>query len=73
LDEISDRVSTRAQALHLLQQANEALVTAHGGRAMLLSSPAQRWTRESLFMLIQAQTPDLRTDLLRLVATGLGK
>ena len=72
-EEISARVSARAEALHLLQQANEALITAHGGRAMLLSSSAQRWARESLFMLIQAQTPDLRTELLRLVATSVGK
>ena len=65
-EQLPERVFLRAESLHLLQQATAALVTVSGGRSMLLSSPAQRWAREALFLLVQAQTLPLRQDLLAL-------
>jgi len=63
---MQDRVLLRAEALHLAQQAASALVAVSGGKAMLLTSPPQRWAREALFYLVQAQTLPLRQNLLAL-------
>jgi hypothetical protein len=63
-DHLDERVQLRADALDLTHRATVALVTAEAGRAMLLQSPAQRWAREALFHLVQAQTAALREQLL---------
>jgi alkylation response protein AidB-like acyl-CoA dehydrogenase len=51
-----DRVALRAEALEVLIGVTTALVTAGAGRAMSVTSPAQRKAREALFLLVQAQT-----------------
>lgn len=63
-DALDERLRLRAEALDLAHRASVALVTAEAGRAMLLDSPAQRWAREALFHLVQAQTGALREALL---------
>jgi hypothetical protein len=62
-DCLDERLALRAESLYLLQQATSALLAAVGGRGMLLDADAQRWARESMFMLIQAQTGPLRARL----------
>ena len=65
-EQLEERVLLRAESLHLLQRATAALVTVRGGRAMMMDSAAQRWAREALFLLVQAQTLPLRQNLLAL-------
>lgn len=65
-EKLEERVLLRAEALHLAQEATSALVATRGGKAMLLDSSAQRWAREALFSLVQAQTVSLRQNLLAL-------
>ena len=60
-----ERLAIRARALETLQQASAALVAATGGSAMSMDRPEQRWARESLFLLVQAQTADLREQLIK--------
>lgn len=69
--ELVRRVELRAEALDLCVTATTALVVAEGGRAMVLVSPAQRWAREALFLLVQAQTGPLREQLLGRLRAGL--
>jgi len=61
---IEERLTLRAQALRLAVDAGTALVTAGAGGAMSLASPAQRKAREALFLLVQAQTADVRAATL---------
>ena len=61
---VPERLALRAEALDLAQRAAAAVVAAEAGRAMLLDSPGQRWAREALFHLVQAQTGPLREELL---------
>jgi alkylation response protein AidB-like acyl-CoA dehydrogenase len=63
-EQLGRRLELRAAALDLALRATTALVTAEAGRAMLLDSAAQRWAREALFLLVQAQTAELRDELL---------
>ncbi len=68
---VDERLGLRAHALELAVRASTALVVASGGAGMSLSSPAQRLVRESLFHLVQAQTPPVRrATLARLAAVG---
>jgi alkylation response protein AidB-like acyl-CoA dehydrogenase len=60
---IEERVAIRAEVTRLAQDVTSALVTVQAGRAMLLSSPEQRWAREALFALVQAQTQVTREAL----------
>ena len=60
-------VDLRASSLELAVRAATALVTATGGRSMLLAQPAQRLLREAAFYAIQAQTPPVREATLRLL------
>ena len=62
---LDERVLLRARSLTLLQRITAARVAAQGGSAMLLRSSAQRWAREGLFHLVQAQTQPLREALLQ--------
>lgn len=61
---VAERVALRAQITKLAQDVTSALVTVQAGRAMLLSSPEQRWAREALFALVQAQTQVTREALI---------
>ena len=63
-EQVPERVRLRAEALDLAHRAAVAVVAAEGGRSMILDSPAQRWAREALFQLVQAQTGPLREELL---------
>jgi alkylation response protein AidB-like acyl-CoA dehydrogenase len=53
---LDERRQLRAGVTRLAQDASSALIAVQGGRAMLTSSPEQRWAREALFALVQAQT-----------------
>jgi len=64
VDEASDH---RAECIHLAQRATTALLAGVGGRGMDLSHPAQRLAREADFFVIQAQTGDGRSAVLRSV------
>jgi alkylation response protein AidB-like acyl-CoA dehydrogenase len=61
---LDERRRLRAAITRLAQDATSALVAVQGGRAMLTSSPEQRWAREALFALVQAQTAVTRAALL---------
>ncbi len=61
---VEERVALRAQITKLAQDVTTALITVQAGRAMLLSSPEQRWAREALFALVQAQTQVTREALI---------
>jgi len=61
---VEERVMLRAQVTKLAQDVTSALVVVQAGRAMLLSSPEQRWAREALFASVQAQTQVTREALL---------
>ncbi len=69
-EEIDERVALRMQITRLAQDVTSALITVQAGRAMLLSSPEQRWAREALFALVQAQTQVTREAL---IASYLGE
>jgi hypothetical protein len=61
---VEERLALRARALRLAVDAGTALVTAGAGGAMSLAAPAQRKAREALFLLVQAQTADVRAATL---------
>ncbi len=64
---LDERIALRAEALRLTLQATAAGVAAQGGKGMSAEHPAQRLARAALFMLVQAQTPELRTATLALL------
>lgn len=64
-ERLADRRAHRAHAGELAVRAAATLVAAGGGAAMSLADPAQRYAREALFHLIQAQTAPVRTATLR--------
>jgi alkylation response protein AidB-like acyl-CoA dehydrogenase len=53
--------AARAGASRLAMRATSVLVTAGGGRSILLDQHAQRLAREALFLLVFGQTPAIRT------------
>ena len=55
----------RAACLGLAHRSTTALLAAVGGGGMDLSHPAQRLAREAMFYVIQAQTADGRSAVLR--------
>src|SRR6195952_400305 len=57
---VAERLSLRGRIAELTVRAAAGLVAARGGSAMLASSPEQRWSREAMFHLVQAQTDDVR-------------
>jgi alkylation response protein AidB-like acyl-CoA dehydrogenase len=65
---LDERLALRARALRLGVECASALVTAGAGGAMLPASPAQRKAREALFLLVQAQTAQVRAATLRTFA-----
>ena len=54
------RLQVRAHSLDLVTRAAMAVVTARAGAAMLQGCSAERRLRESMFLLVQAQTADTR-------------
>ncbi|MFB7499657.1 acyl-CoA dehydrogenase family protein [Streptomyces sp. NPDC056161] len=65
-----ERLTVRAEAYEVLRAATTAAVAAGGGRALSLSSPAQRLAREALFLLVQGQTAESRRAHLHALASG---
>jgi hypothetical protein len=65
-----ERLTVRAEAFEVLRAATTAAVVAGGGRAMSLASPAQRFAREALFLLVQGQTGQSRRAHLNTLASG---
>jgi alkylation response protein AidB-like acyl-CoA dehydrogenase len=70
LERTGERAQLRAALAELSVRSAAALVTARAGRAMLRTSNAQRWAREAMFHLVQAQTAPVREAMLRHVSTG---
>jgi alkylation response protein AidB-like acyl-CoA dehydrogenase len=68
-DRLDERVALRARATKLAQDVTSVLVAVQAGRAMLTSSPEQRWAREALFALVQAQTQVTREALVAAFST----
>jgi len=71
-ERVQDRLRLRAEALHLLLGTSGALVAAWAGAAMSLEHPAQRYAREALFHLVQAQTAPVRAATLGVWAERTG-
>jgi hypothetical protein len=65
---LDERLVLRAEALRLGVECATALVAAGAGGAMLSTAPAQRKAREALFLLVQAQTAQVRAATLRAFA-----
>ncbi|QUQ65274.1 acyl-CoA dehydrogenase family protein [Kutzneria sp. CA-103260] len=63
----ADLPVTRAACSELAQQACTAYLVAVGGAGLVSTHDAQRLTRESLFTLVVAGRPDVRTALLGLL------
>src|SRR3954468_3041910 len=61
---LDERLALRAKALRLAVESATALVVAGAGGAMLTTAPAQRKAREALFLLVQAQTTQIRAATL---------
>jgi hypothetical protein len=59
------RLQVRARAQQLMVDATTALVVAGAGGSLAAGAPAQRMAREALFLLVQAQTADVRREALR--------
>ncbi|MGW1724118.1 acyl-CoA dehydrogenase family protein [Streptomyces sp. NPDC002306] len=59
-EHLTDRLALRTRAFEVLRAATTAAVVAGGGRAMALTSKAQRLAREGLFLLVQGQTAQSR-------------
>ncbi|KOV96600.1 acyl-CoA dehydrogenase family protein [Streptomyces sp. NRRL B-3648] len=64
-EETQERLAVRAAAYEVLRAATTAAVVAGGGRALALTSRAQRLAREGLFLLVQGQTAQSRAAHLR--------
>ncbi|MGQ4377477.1 acyl-CoA dehydrogenase family protein [Streptomyces sp. SAS_267] len=60
-ERIEERLECKTRAYDVMRAATTAAVVAGGGRAMDLSSPAQRLAREGMFLLVQGQTAQVRT------------
>jgi len=67
-EHLAERLALRTQAYEVLMTATTAAVVAGGGRALSLSSRAQRLAREALFLLVQGQTTESRRAHLKTLA-----
>ncbi len=65
---LAERLALRTQAYEVLMTATTAAVVTGGGRALSLSSRAQRLAREALFLLVQGQTAESRRAHLKTLA-----
>ena len=72
-ERVEERLRLRAEALHLLVGTSGALVAAWAGAAISLDHPAQRYAREALFHLVQAQTAPVRAATLGVWAERTGR
>ena len=63
--DLDEALSLRVAAQRLCLDATGALVAAGAGGSMSLADPAQRWAREALFLVVQAQTLAGRRAVLR--------
>ena len=70
---LDERLALRGSVTKLAQDATAMLVAAQAGRAVLTSSAAQRWSREAMFALVQAQTPVSRNALIAAYHAGLSE
>ena len=61
---VDERLELRGRIAELTVRAAGGLVAARGGSAMYSSSHEQRWAREAMFHLVQAQTDDVRASQL---------
>ncbi|MEU9117023.1 acyl-CoA dehydrogenase family protein [Streptomyces sp. NPDC048483] len=66
-ERVEDRLAIRSAVLDLGVRAATACVAATGGRAVQYGNTAGRLAREAQFHLIQAQTPQLRTETARMM------
>ncbi|WP_326690273.1 acyl-CoA/acyl-ACP dehydrogenase [Streptomyces sp. NBC_01795] len=64
-ERLDDRLAAKTRAYDLMRAATTAAIAAGGGRAFGLSHPAQRLAREGLFLVVQGQTPEVRTAHLK--------
>jgi hypothetical protein len=62
---IHERARLRAAAQDLSLRSTALLVAATGGRAVVQGHPAERWARQALFQIIQAQTDVGRRAVVR--------
>lgn len=65
---IGERLGAKTAATELMLRASATLVAAGGGRAMGTGNSAQRLAREALFLVVQAQTTEVRIDLVATLA-----
>lgn len=70
-ERLDDRIRARLAAMEVMRTATAAAVVCGGGRAMAASASAQRLAREAMFLLVQAQTADLRRAQLRHLAAQI--
>ncbi|MET7684934.1 acyl-CoA dehydrogenase family protein [Streptomyces sp. NPDC005423] len=59
-EHLAERLALRTRAYEVMSTATTAAVVAGGGRALALTSRAQRLAREGLFLLVQGQTAESR-------------
>ncbi|MEQ3554098.1 acyl-CoA dehydrogenase family protein [Pseudonocardia nematodicida] len=59
-ERVAERTALRGELAALTVRAAQGLVAARSGSALLASSPEQRWAREAMFFLVQAQTVPVR-------------
>ncbi|OLL90368.1 putative acyl-CoA dehydrogenase [Pseudonocardia sp. Ae356_Ps1] len=64
----AERTALRGELAALTVRAAQGLVAARAGSALLASSPEQRWAREAMFYLVQAQTAPVRAAQLGALA-----
>lgn len=61
---LTDRLAAKCEAMELMTRTTAALVAAGAGGSMSSTAPAQRLAREALFLLVQAQTAEVRAATL---------
>jgi len=67
---LAQRLTAKTEAVDLMVRATTALVAAGGGASLSLDAPAQRLAREALFLVVQAQTVEVRHATLRRLVAG---
>ncbi|MEJ8281268.1 acyl-CoA dehydrogenase family protein [Pseudonocardia spirodelae] len=67
-ERLAERVALRGELAALTVRTTQALVAARSGSALLAGGTEQRWAREAMFFLVQAQTPPVRAAQLAALA-----
>lgn len=70
-EHLAERAELRGRLAALAVRAANGLVAARSGSAMLTASVEQRWAREAMFHLVQAQIPEVRDAQLRAFGAGV--